>query len=508
MSKKLLETVNVSKSFFSNKVLDDINFSINYGEVLGLVGENGAGKSTLVKILTGVYKSDSGYIEIDGSRIDIKNISIAKNKGINIFFQELSLTNNLSVAENIFVGKIPSNRIGFANMRKLYDMAYELIKKFKVDIKAQEIVGRLSIGNKQIVEILKAISSNPKLLILDEPTSSLEESEIENLFKLIAELKKNDYSIIYISHYLDEVFRITDNILVLRDGKKVGIFKKDEVSKEELIKKIINKDIKDFFASGSKKIQSEEVLLEVKNLSDMRNFRNVSFKLNKGEIIGLVGLVGSGKVDACRTIFGLSKNYYGDILLKGKRIILNSPVIARKKNISFIPEDRKAAGLFLNDTVRNNIISGVLKRISKLNFLSNSKIIKMVIHFIDLLRINVSSLNQNVTYLSGGNQQKILVSKCLASEPEILIAVDPTRGIDVGSKVDIHEILREQAKKGVGVILVSSELDEVINMSDKILIFVDGKITETVYIEDFDNQKISLAISKGINDKEKGNGKE
>ena len=508
MNKKLLETVDVSKTFFSNKVLDDISFSIDYGEVLGLVGENGAGKSTLVKILTGVYKPDSGYIKIDGSRTDIKNISIAKNNGINIVFQELSLTNNLSVAENILVGKIPSNRIGFINSRKLYGMANELIKKFKVDIKAQDIVERLSIGNRQIVEILKAISSNPKLLILDEPTSSLEESEVENLFKLIAELKKNNYSIIYISHYLDEVFRITDNILVLRDGRKIGILKKDEVSKEELIRKIIDKDIKDFFASSSKKIKSEEVLLEVKNISDIGKFKDVSFKLNKGEIVGMAGLVGSGKVDVCKTIFGLSKKYSGDILLKGKKTILNSPVIAKKKNMSFIPEDRKVAGLFLLDSVRNNIISSVLKRVSRLNFLSNGKIVKMVIHFIDLLRVKVSNIDQNVTYLSGGNQQKILVSKCLASEPEVLIAVDPTRGIDVGSKVDIHEILREQARKGVGVILVSSELDEVINMSDKILIFVDGKITETIYSKDFDNQKISLAINQGINDKEKSNGKE
>ena len=508
MNKKLLETVNVSKTFFSNKVLDDINFSIDYGEVLGLVGENGAGKSTLVKILTGVYKPDSGYIKIDGSRTNIKNISIAKNNGINIVFQELSLTNNLSVAENIFVGKIPSNRIGFVNMRKLYGMADELIKKFKVDIKAQDIVERLSIGNKQIVEILKAISSNPKLLILDEPTSSLEETEVENLFKLIAELKKNNYSIIYISHYLDEIFRIADNILVLRDGRKISILKKDEVDKEGLIRKIINKDLKDFFAIGSKKIKSEELLLEVKNISDMGKFRNVSFKLNKGEIVGLVGLVGSGKVDVCRTIFGLSKNYSGDIFLKGKRITLDSPVIAIKKNMSFIPEDRKVAGLFLMDSARNNIISSVLKRVSRLNFLSNGKIVKMVIHFIDLLRVKVSNIDQNVTYLSGGNQQKILVSKCLACEPEVVIAVDPTRGIDVGSKVDIHEILREQTRKGVGVILVSSELDEVINMSDKILIFVNGKITETFYSKDFDNQKISLAINQGINDKEKSNGKE
>ena len=507
MNKKLLETLNISKSFFSNKVLDDINFSIDYGEVLGLVGENGAGKSTLVKILTGVHKPDSGYIKIDDSEINVKNISIAKNIGINIVFQELSLTNNLSVAENIFIGKIPSNKIGFVDKKQLYKMTDELINKFKVGIKAQDIVERLSAGNRQIVEILKAVSSNPKLLIMDEPTSSLEKSEVENLFKLINELKKNNYSIIYISHYLDEVFRITDKILVLRDGEKVGTFKTDEVTKDDLIRKMLNKNIHEFFASDTEKKQSKKMLLEVNGLSDIKNFRDVSFALHRGEIIGLVGLVGSGKVDVCRTLFGLTKNYLGKILLYGKEILLNSPVLARKNNIGFIPENRKIAGLFLRDSVKHNIISGVLRNVANFNFLNTAKIMEMVIHFIDLLRIKVSGYDQSVTYLSGGNQQKILVSKCLAAEPDILIAVDPTRGIDVGSKVDIHEILREQAGRGVGIILVSSELDEVINMSDRILVFVNGEITETFHSGEFDTHKISLAINQGITDEENGNGR-
>ena len=503
MSEKLLEIVDISKSFFSNKVLDNINFSINYGEILGLVGENGAGKSTLVKILTGVYSPDSGYIKIDDSKVNIKNISIAKSKGINIGFQELSLTNNLSVAENIFIGKIPSNGIGFVKSRQLYSMANDLIKKFKVEIREKDKVEKLSIGNKQIVEILKAVSSNPKLLILDEPTSSLEELEIERLFKLINELKKNNYSIIYISHHLDEVFRITDKILVLRDGKKVGIFKKEEIDKQELIKKMINKDIKDYFASDSQKSKSSEELLSASNISDMKNFKNVSFKLNKGEIIGFAGLVGSGKVDVCKTLFGLSKRYSGDIFFRGNKIKVNSPLAARKKNISFIPEDRKIAGLFLRDNVRDNIISGILKKVATANFLSYSKVNKIVNQYVELLKIKVSSPKQNVMFLSGGNQQKIMVSKCLATKPDIIIAVDPTRGIDIGSKVDIHEILREQAKQGVGIILVSSEIDEIINMSDKILVFVKGQITETFYSEEFDSNKISLAINKGIEDKEK-----
>ena len=341
---------------------------------------------------------------------------------------------------------------------------------------------------------------------MDEPTSSLEKSEVENLFMLIDELKNHNYSIIYISHYLDEVFRITDNILVLRDGMKVGTFRKDELTKEELIRKIINNEMKDFFASEVEAGKTKEVLLEVRDISDMNNFRNVTFTLNKGEIIGLVGLVGSGKVDVCKTLYGLSKDYSGDIIKNGKRLELKSPVSARRNNISFIPEDRKSAGLFLRDTVSHNIVSGVLKKVARFKFLSKKKINDLVKHFIGLLKIKVSGPDQSVRYLSGGNQQKILVSKCLASEPDILIAVDPTPGIDVGSKRDIHGILREQAKKGVGVILVSSELEEVINMSDKILIFVDGELIETVSSENFDNHEISLAINRGLSYKEKSSG--
>lgn len=503
MNKKLLEVENISKSFFSNKVLDNIEFSIDYGEVLGLVGENGAGKSTLVKILTGVYKQDSGHIKIDGLKVNMENINVAKNSGIGIVFQELSLTGNLSVADNIFIGKIPSNKMGFTDKKRLYKDTTKLINKFKVNIKPYDIVGNLVIGDKQIVEILKAISLNPKLLILDEPTSSLEDTEIENLFKLIGELKKNNYSIIYISHYLDEVFKITDNILVLRDGKKIGVFKTAEINKEELIKKMINKDVKEFFVSEAKREESKQVLLEAVNISDGKILKDISFKLYKGEILGMVGLIGSGKIDACKAIFGLSKKIKGKVFIKGKNIQINSPVIAKKNKISFLSEDRKVSGLFLRDNVSNNVIASVLKKVSKFNFLSNRKIVKETISFVELLKIKIASISQKVTFLSGGNQQKIMVSKSLASDPEILIAIDPTRGIDIGSKEDIHEILRKVTEKGAGVLLLSSGLDEVIQMSDRILVFVGGRITKEIQSENFDSHEIILAINKSIDDEEK-----
>jgi len=503
MINKLLEANNISKSFFSNKVLDGINFSLDYGQVLGLVGENGAGKSTLVKILTGVYRQDEGQIKIDGKIMNIENIKVAKNSGIGIVFQELSLTDNLSVADNIYIGKIPHNKFGFTNKKRLYSDSEKLINKFKVNIRPEQKVGNLAIGDKQIVEILKAISFNPKLLILDEPTSSLEDKEIENLFKLINELKKNNYSIIYISHYLDEVFRVTDKILVLRDGKKVGLFDTKGITKEVLIRAMINKDVKEFFVSKSKTEEAKDILLEVSNLSDEKILKDISFKLYKGEILGMVGLPGSGKIETCKTIFGLSKKIKGYITVKGKEANISSPAAAKQFKISFLPEDRKAKGLFLRDNVSNNIIVSILKEVSTVNFLSNLKIIKAVKNFTELLKIKITGIGQRVVFLSGGNQQKIMVSKCLAAAPEILLAIDPTRGIDIGSKEDIHGILRKFTEKGAGVIIVSSELDEVINMSDRIIVFVDGRITKEIQSGNFDSHEITLDINKSIYDEEK-----
>jgi ABC-type sugar transport system ATPase subunit len=493
-----LEAEDISKSFFGNRVLNDVNFEISYGEVLGLVGENGAGKSTLIKIITGVYKQDSGVIKMDGEGVEIPDVSAARRLGISVVFQELSLSPNLTVAENIFVGMMPSNTFGMLQRQRLYTMAQELIDKFKVNIKPDDSVGKLSIGNRQIVEILKALASNPKLLILDEPTSSLEDEEIKDLFALIEQLKQNSYSIIYISHHLSEVFDITDRIMVLRDGNKVGIYNKHEISMQELIRSMINKDVKEFFGEHEgDHAKSREVLLEVRNLSKERYYRDISFDLCRGEILGLAGIVGCGKTDICKTLYGILQPDGGTVRLTGERITLDSPSGAMGRGIMFLPEARKVDGLFLRDTVKQNIIVGVLRRVSRLIFMNREKINRLVDRFINLLNIKLTGPEQRVTFLSGGNQQKVLVSKCLATEPDVLIAIDPTRGIDIGSKAEIHRILNEIAEKGVGIILVSSELDEIIAMSDRILMLVNGVIVDTVERGDFDTRNITFAIHQG-----------
>jgi len=497
---KLLEVRNVSKSFFGNRVLNDVGFSIDYGEVFGLVGENGAGKSTLIKIITGVYRPDNGTILIDGNETHITNINVSQSLGISVVFQELSLAQNLTVAENIFIGHLPANRLGLLNRQKLYNKTQGLINKFRVAIEPDNIVGNLSIGNRQIVEILKALALQPKLLILDEPTSSLEDEEINALFDLITQLKNNHYSIIYISHHLREIFRITDNVMVLRDGEKIGIYKKDEIEMKSLVRKMINKDVNEFFGTHTHEdyMQRKKILLEVKNLTKEKHYKNVSFSLYEGEILGFAGIVGSGKTELCKSLFGILEPDSGEIFLNGKQITIVSPDKALKNKIVYLPESRKIEGLFLRDSVRNNIIVSILKKIANTWFMSREKINKIVGDFINLLNIKVSSWDQKVTYLSGGNQQKVLVSKCLAPDPRILVAIDPTRGIDVGSKAEIHRILHEISDTGVSVLLVSSELDEVIAMSDRILIFLDGEIVETLERKDFNYQRITLSMNQNI----------
>jgi ABC-type sugar transport system ATPase subunit len=495
---KLLQVEGVSKSFFGNEVLSSVDFELDYGEVLGLVGENGAGKSTLIKIITGVHQPDQGTIYVNGKPTSINDVAAARALGISVVFQELSLSPNLTVAENIFVGRMPRNTLGLLQRRRLYQTTQELIDRFRVPIKPTDVVGNLSIGSRQIVEILKAVALQPKLLILDEPTSSLEAEEIQELFKLIRILKANDYSIIYISHHLNEVFEIADKIMVLRDGRKVGVFDNREISMGDLVRHMINKDVKEFFAVDAiDKASSGEVLLELRNLSKTGSYSELSFSLYAGEILGLAGIVGCGKVEVCRTLFGILEPDSGEINLKGRKVLFASPSEAIQNKIMFLPESRKTEGLFVRDTVRQNLIAGVLYKVARSVFMSRKKVDALVRRFVDLLSIKITSTDQRVVYLSGGNQQKVLVSKCLAVEPEALIVVDPTRGIDIGSKAQIHRILHEIAAAGVGIILVSSELDEVIAMSDRIVVLAEGKISKVLTKREFDYQTISLAMHKG-----------
>lgn len=496
--KKILQMRNITKSFYGNTVLDNVSFDLNYGEVLGLIGQNGAGKSTLMKILTGAYIKDSGKIIIENKEVSIQSILDANNAGISLVFQELSLASNMSVADNIFVGEWPKNKMDLINRDKLYEKAQELIDKFNIDINPWDIVGDLSIGKRQIVEILKAVSKNPKVLILDEPTSSLEESEIKILFNFIRSLKAKGFSIIYISHHMSEIFEIVDTMLVLRDGKKVLECSKDEISVKELIGVMIGKDYETYIGSESSRTLSDKIMYQVTDYGNGQHFNNINFSIAKGEILGIAGIVGCGKNELCETLFGVRKSFSGFTSIDGKRINKPEPAECRKQGLLCIPESRATQGLFLNDTIENNIIACVLDKVKKRVFVDNEKVENVIEKYKRLLNIKMTSNDQIIRFLSGGNQQKILVSKIIARQPKVLIAIDPTRGIDVASKADIHRILHKLSDEGLSVLVISSELDELITLCDRIIVMNNGQLTDEYNRKDFNETEILLSMHKSV----------
>lgn len=497
----LLEVKSLNKSFYGNVVLDNISFSIKRGTVLGLMGQNGAGKSTLVKILTGAYQKDGGTILIGNEEVSFSTIKEANNKGVALVFQELSLALNMSVADNIFVHNWPTSKIGLVKHSELYEKAKQLINTFGISIDPDEKVGNLGAGERQIVEILKAVSKNPKVLILDEPTSSLEKSEIEVLFRLIRQLKKEGYSIIYITHHMSEVFEIADDLLVLRDGKKVLECKKEETNIQDLINIMVGSEQKiEVSYSKDEKNTSDKIVLEVKNLSKASHFKDINFTLRKGEVLGIAGIVGSGKQALCETLFGIKQADSGSIIINGEVVKIGSPYAAKKMGILSLPEDRKTQGLFLDQTIRNNMIACILKQMSKGILLSNKKIDETVTKYRSSTKIKMNNDNDIIRYLSGGNQQKVLVSKCIAGNPKVLIAMDPTRGIDVAAKADIHNILHDLSMQGLSIIVISSELDELLTMSDRVLVINSGTITEEFKRSEFHENKIMVSMHKSINE--------
>jgi ABC-type sugar transport system ATPase subunit len=497
-SKTIVEIENLNKSFYGNRVLKDVNIKIDRGEVLGLVGENGAGKSTLIKILSGVYHSDSGSIKFDERIIDIKNINIAKRLGVSVVFQELSLFNNLTVSENIFVDSLPSNQVGFVHWKELNRRAVDLLDKFDVSIDPEKKVADLDFADRQVIEITKALSMNPRLLILDEPTSGISEHEAEKLYNLISEMKKQGFSIIFISHYIEEILSISDRVAVLRDGELIGVYHTAQISKNDLIERMIGRKVQEYFDFSHKEkadAEKRNVMLEVRELTKKGHYENISFKLYEGEILGICELSGGIKDKIFKTIYGCVKPDSGTILVDGVKVKFNNVRDAITRGVGYITSDRKNDGLFVKYGLKENIVSHILKGVSKGIFIFKKKIVQVAKRFIDIMRIRFSSYDQLVMFLSGGNQQKIVVSKSLSSEPRIVIANDPTRGIDIGSKEDIHILFRELTSRKVGIIFSSSNHEEVINMSDRILAISKSRKIEGFNKRDMNLQSILLYIN-------------
>jgi len=470
----ILEMQHITKTFPGVIALDDVNFQLQKGEVHILLGENGAGKSTLIKILSGAYQKTSGEIYLNQKRIDIKNPGHALSLGIGIIYQELNLIPHLTAGENIFLGREPTLTLGIIDFKTLFQQAQALLDELGVQINAQSLVKNLGVAQQQMVEVAKALSLDAEILIMDEPTSALTEQEITELFKTITRLKNNGVSIIYISHRLEELFEIGDRVSVLRDGKYIGTLLIKDTSKSELIEMMVNRELEEQFPKQT--ITRGEEILRVEGLTRGRKLRNINFSLFRGEILGIAGLLGSGRTELARAIFGADRIDTGKIFIKGKLLSLKSPRNSINSGIGLLTEDRKTQGLVLNLSLKDNICLPSIDQFSRYGVVSSKKEKKVVQKYIRELRIKTPGLNQKVVYLSGGNQQKVVMSKWLCSNADILIFDEPTRGIDVGSKVEIYQFMNQLTAAGVAIIMISSELPEILGMSDRILVMHQGKI--------------------------------
>jgi ribose transport system ATP-binding protein len=487
MGEYIVELTHISKDFPGVKALDDVDFYLKPGEVHALLGENGAGKSTLMKIICGIYERDGGEFKVDGVGIHTLTPKIAQDLGIAIIHQELNMCSHLTVAENIFLAR-EELHFGFIKQKSINEKAREVLLKLKLDIDPTTIVGKLPVSKQQMVEIAKALSTNARILIMDEPTSALTDHEIKELFRIISELRAEGKSIIYISHRLEELKEITDRLTILRDGKFVITMNYADTSVSEIISYMVGREIKEKYprVDGSR----GKKLLEVKNLN-AGMVQDINFDLYEGEIIGFAGLMGAGRTELVRALFGAEYIESGEILLEGKKLDIKSPMDAIREGIVCAPEDRKKEGLCTELTIKENIGLANLDRIcNKIGIVNGKKEEELTRRAITDLKIKTPSLTQEVKNLSGGNQQKVVVGKWLVRKARIVIFDEPTRGIDVAAKVEIYNLMNKLKKEGIGVIFVSSELPEILGMSDKIIVMCDGRITGSLKVEDATQGKI------------------
>lgn len=489
--RNVLEFRNISKYFPGVKALDNICFKAYGGEVLAFLGENGAGKSTLLKVLNGDYQPTKGQYLLDDKEKHFRTPQEAIEEGISVIYQERQILLELSVAENIFLGRMPVNKLGIIDTPKANKMAEKIINEFDLPIEPTEKVKNLSIAHQQMVEIMKAYSrENLKVICFDEPTASLSDAEIESLFAIIEKLKAEGKIIIYVSHRMSELQRITDKVAIFKDGKYVDTVETGKVSEKELIKMMVGRDLGDIYSELDRNKKIGEVLLEVKNVSS-DYVRPVSFTLHKGEVLGFSGLVGAGRTEVMRAIIGADKLKSGEIYLEGKKITNRSPKEAMDNGIVLVPEDRKLQGILANLDVKDNISIGILdKNSNKFGVVNAEKEREAAEKGIEDFEIKTSSLSKKIVELSGGNQQKCIVARWIATNPKVLILDEPTKGIDVGAKSEFYRMICEFAKQGLGVILISSELPEVIGLSDRIIVMRSLQVVGEVLREEATEDKL------------------
>ncbi|MCL5072821.1 MAG: sugar ABC transporter ATP-binding protein [Actinobacteria bacterium] len=491
----LIRLKNIRKIFPGVVALEDVDFDVKYGEVHALVGENGAGKSTLIKILGGAYQPDGGEIIIEGKPVTISSTFIAQHLKIAVIYQEFNLVPDLSVAENIYIGREPRIGKSFVNWKKINSEASEILKKLDIDISPRRFISDLSVAEKQMVEIAKSLSMDAKLIIMDEPTATLTEKEVVKLFAIIEELRKKGVSIIYISHRLDEAFKLSDRITVLRDGKKIETKNTKDTNQDEIVSLMVGKIVKDYFAGKKERTDKDEVIMEVRNYNISDSIFDVSFKLHKGEILGFAGVLGSGIHHLFRSQKRLTQKTSGEVYFEGEKVDIKSPSEAIKLGIGYVTEDRKGEGLLYDMSVLQNLSIVIIKALTffKGLFIKKKEELKVFNEMAKELDIKYANLNQRIIYLSGGNQQKVIIGRTLVSECKVLILLEPTRGIDVGAKAEIHKIMVGLANKGISIIMASSELPELVNLTDRCLVLYKGKMAAEFNRENMDEEKLVAA---------------
>jgi rhamnose transport system ATP-binding protein len=496
MTENILELKNITKRFSGVEVLHEVSFSLYPGEVHALLGENGAGKSTFIKVITGVHQPDKGEIYLNGKRVHFGDTRESRQAGIAAIYQELSLFPDLDVAENIFVGRQPTTTGGRIDWRKLYGDAGKLLLSLGVHLDLKQKARSLSIAQQQMVEIARAFSINARILIMDEPTSSLTLNEVADLFRLVRRLREEGTAIVFISHRLEELFELADRVTVMRDGSYVDTCSIKDVSRDDLIRLMVGRTITDLFPKQD--VKAGEVVLKVENLARAGSFHNVSFELRKGEILGMAGLVGAGRTNVARAIFGVEPATAGSIQLDGQEVAITSPQQAIKLGLAYVPEDRQLHGLIPAMPITSNISLPMLYKYAQHGWLQDKTERKSAYDAALQMEVRANNMWQLARELSGGNQQKIVLSKWLSTKPRILILDEPTRGIDVGTKAAVHALMSKLAAEGMAILMISSELPEILGMSDRVIVMREGHMTGQFSRADATQEKIISAATQAV----------
>jgi ribose transport system ATP-binding protein len=489
----VLKMENICKGFPGVMALNNMNLSLGQGEILGLVGENGAGKSTLIKVLSGAYAPDSGTITLNGENFSAMTPAKAIEKGVSVIYQELNLVPQLSIYENVFLGNEP-NKGGFVDKQTMAEETKVILDSLGIDLDPGTQVRKLSVAYRQLIEVAKAVARHAKVLVLDEPTSSLSNSEANNLFRIIGSLKQKGVSMIYVSHRMEEIFMLCDRVTVMRDGELVKTVDASAVTREDLIGMMVGRTITETYPERENAV-GDETVLQIDHLKGSQ-VNDVSFKIRKGEILGFAGLVGAGRTEMVRTLFGAERKSGGEIILNGKKVSITKPVDAIQNGIGLIPEDRKQQGLNLKGSISENISLPNLDQLQGRLLLSSRKERVLVDKYIQYLSIRTPSSKKTAGHLSGGNQQKVVLAKWLAKNCKVLILDEPTRGIDVGSKQEIYKLMRSLTDQGISILMISSEMPELMGMSDRILVMYKYQIKGELLRNEFSQEKI-LDIASG-----------